>query len=74
MYRNKERRVENEFKNQDLTIENVNNIFDYGSKFQCLCAMNVKGGKVLITVDKYLASPELKPDGLVIYNNILSEI
>lgn len=66
--------VENEFKNQDLTIENVNNIFDYGSKFQCLCAMNVKGGKVLITVDKYLASPELKPDGLVIYNNILSEI
>lgn len=35
----------------------------YGQKYLVLCAMNVKGGKVLLPVEKYLARAELAPVG-----------
>lgn len=66
--------VENVFNKTELTLKKIDEIFDYGQKFNCLCAMNVKGGKVLVTVEKYLARPELETQGLYIYNNILSEV
>lgn len=67
------RAVEAVFKEQTLTLNKIDKIFNYGQKFNCLCAMNVKGGKVLVTTEKYLARPELAPDGLVICQNYLSE-
>ena len=33
----------------------------YGQKYLVLCAMNVKGGKVLLPVEKYLATNDRKP-------------
>ena len=45
---------------------------DYGQKYLVLCAMNVKGGKVLLPVEKYLATKDRKPsdDGeRVFYTN-----
>ncbi len=54
--------VYNDFKAQeDLTIDYVNNKFNYGTKYIILCAMNVVGGKVLVPTEKYLARPELAP-------------
>lgn len=55
--------VYNDFKVQeDLTIDYVNNKFNYGTKYIILCAMNVVGGKVLVPTEKYLARPELAPN------------
>lgn len=39
------------------SIDKINIRFDYGQKFQPLSGMNVKGGKALIPIDKYLAKP-----------------
>lgn len=36
--------------------------FNYDVQFECLCAMNVQGGKVLVPVRKYIARKELAPD------------
>ena len=41
-----------------LTLKRIDKIFNYGQKFMTLQAMNVRGGKVLIPVEKYLARPE----------------
>jgi uncharacterized lipoprotein YehR (DUF1307 family) len=55
--------VYNDFKtHEDLTIDYVNNKFNYGAKYIILCAMNVVGGKVLVPTEKYLARPELAPN------------
>lgn len=43
------------------TVEYINKIFSYGSKFKSLQAINVIGGKALILVEKYLAKPDLAP-------------
>ena len=51
-------------KQKPLTIEILTSIFRYGAKFTCLCAMNVKGGKVLLPTEKELANVSLAPDGL----------
>ena len=51
-------------KQKPLTIEILTSIFRYGAKFTCLCAMNVKGGKVLLPTEKELANVRLAPDGL----------
>lgn len=34
----------------------------YGQKYMVLCAMNVKGGKVLLPVEKYLATNDRRPN------------
>lgn len=44
------------------TLELIDNKIAYGSKYLCLQAMNVKGGKVLIPVLKDLARLELAPN------------
>ena len=44
------------------TLELIDNKIAYGSKYICLQAMNVKGGKVLIPVLKDLARLELAPN------------
>ena len=44
-------------------FDNLNEKFAFGKKFTCLQAMNVKGGKALVPVEKYLARPELAPKG-----------
>lgn len=44
------------------TLELIDNKIAYGSKYICLQAMNVKGGKVLIPVLKELARLELAPN------------
>lgn len=43
----------------------------YGQKYICLVAMNVRGGKVLIPTEKYLARIELAPnnDDKIVYTN-----
>lgn len=51
-------------KQKPLTIEILTSIFRYGAKFTCLCAMNVKGGKVLLPTEKELANVRLASDGL----------
>lgn len=51
-------------KQKPLTIKILTSIFRYGAKFTCLCAMNVKGGKVLLPTEKELANVRLAPDGL----------
>lgn len=42
------------------TIKKINAIFDYGLQVFALCAMNVKGGKVLVYLQKYVARPDQK--------------
>ena len=54
-----------DFNKQDLTIEYIDKRFNYGEQFDCLTALNVKGGKALVPIYKYLARPELTPAGLV---------
>lgn len=69
-----------DMKNQNnLTLDYINKRFSYGEKFTVLCAMNVKGGKVLCPTEKYLARMELAPNEFLTitsgYNeNILSEV
>ena len=55
-------------KEDKLTLDKLSQIFDYGQKFGMLCAMNVRGGKVLLPVEKYLAKTELKPEAVYINN------
>lgn len=66
-------------KQQDLTLEYINKRFDYGQQFAVLCAMNVKGGKVLCPVEKYLARVEQDPNFKLVItygydDDILSEV
>lgn len=49
----------------NLDLNFVDNIFNYGKQFVVLCAMNVKGGKVLIPTKKYLAREELAPQEVI---------
>jgi hypothetical protein len=54
------------------SIELLNRKMAYGAKYICLVAMNVRGGKVLLPTEKYLATEELRPanvDDQVIYTN-----
>lgn len=46
-----------------IMFDKLNEKFAFGKKFTCLQAMNVKGGKALVPVEKYLARPELAPEG-----------
>lgn len=53
------------------TVELLDRKIAYGAKYICLIAMNVKGGKVLVPTEKYIARWELAPNGqLYAYNNI----
>ena len=58
-------------KNGKPTLELINRKINYGAKYICLVAMNVKGGKVLIPTEKYLARLELAPkeDDKIIFTN-----
>ena len=38
-------------------IKDINKRFSYGEKFQPLSGMNIRGGKALIPIEKYLAKP-----------------
>lgn len=62
--------VSNDFAKQitsnGLPLKYVNNRFDYAQSFNVLCAMNVRGGKVLIPTEKFLAREEQNPERLVI--------
>ena len=54
------------------TLKLIDERIAYGQKYLVLCAMNVKGGKVLLPVEKYLATNERKPteDGeRLVYTN-----
>ena len=46
-----------------VMFDKLNEKFAFGKKFTCLQAMNVKGGKALVPVEKYLARPELAQNG-----------
>lgn len=54
------------------TLALIDKKVDYGQQYICLCAMNVKGGKVLLPTAKYLAREELRPQSLV-YTNYTGE-
>ena len=41
----------------ERNIKDINKRFSYGEKFQPLSGMNIKGGKALIPIEKYLAKP-----------------
>lgn len=59
-------------KNNKITLDLMNNKFNYGKSYIVLVAMNVKGGKVLIPTQKFLARVELRPVGIdtnLIYTN-----
>lgn len=43
------------------TLELIDAKIAYGQKYLVLCAMNVQGGKVLLPVEKYLATKDRKP-------------
>lgn len=51
--------IEQEFKTPTgwKTVDEVDKRFSYGEKFQPLSGMNIKGGKALIPIEKYLAKP-----------------
>ena len=56
------------------TLELINRKIDYGAKYLCLVAMNVRGGKVLLPTLKYLAREELRPkdeDAKIVYTNYM---
>ena len=55
-------------KHNKLTLKLIDLKINYGVKYICLCAMNVKGGKVLLPTEKYLARPELAPNNLIFTN------
>ena len=40
-----------------INIKDINKRFSYGEKFQPLSGMNIRGGKALIPIEKYLAKP-----------------
>ena len=66
-------------KQERLTLEYIDRRFNYGEQFVVLCAMNVKGGKVLVPTEKYLARPELAPNENINIcygydGNIISEV
>lgn len=54
------------------TLDLIDRKIAYGSKFVCLQAMNVKGGKCLIPTEKYLARLEQAPsdDEKLVYTNV----
>lgn len=54
-------------KQQSLTLDYIDKRIAYGTKYVILCAMNVKGGKVLVPTEKFLARPELAPDGVKVF-------
>ena len=60
-------------KRKTLTLNYINNKINYGAKYNVLTALNVRGGKALIPVAKYLARPEMAPN-LVINNGYYNEI
>ena len=60
-------------KQQNLTLNEIDKKFDYGAKFIVLQALNVRGGKCLIPVEKYLARPETSSD-FKINNGYINEI
>ena len=49
-------------KRKAVTLNSIDRVIDYGVTFTCLCAMNVKGGKVLLPTEKQMASLDLSPD------------
>ena len=53
------------------TLALIDKKINYGEKYICLVAMNVRGGKVLIPTEKYLARWELSPneDAKIVYTN-----
>ena len=58
-----------------IDLRELDERMDYGQKFTCLQSMNVKGGKALVPVTKYLARKELAPEGWekVVYSNMGGE-
>lgn len=58
-------------KNGRPTLALIDRKINYGTKYICLVAMNVQGGKVLIPTEKYLARLELAPndDDKVVFTN-----
>ena len=40
-----------------INIKDIDKRFSYGEKFQPLSGMNIRGGKALIPIEKYLAKP-----------------
>ena len=56
-------------KYDELTLEDVDRTIQYDVQYVVLCAMNVRGGKVLVPTQKYLARLELAPDDVKVYIN-----
>lgn len=55
--------ISERFNTQDvLTLDYLNNAFEYGQAYKCLQAINVRGGKALIIVEKFIAREELRPN------------
>lgn len=54
--------VKNDFQTATLTLDYIDKRFNYGEKFNVLCAMNVHGGKVLCPTAKFLARYEQAPN------------
>lgn len=68
--------IHNAMPDDEISLETLDKLFSKGQKFNTLCAMNVKGGKVLVPMDKYLVAPDdvdsLQNDKLVITQGTFS--
>ena len=61
-------------KHNKPTLALIDRKIDYGAKYLCLVAMNVRGGKVLLPTLKYLSREELRPkdeDAKIVYTNYM---
>ena len=71
--------VKEDAQRENLTLEYLDNKFNYGSKYVVLCAMNVVGGKALVPTEKILARLEQDTGIYTVLSNyngsgILSEV
>ena len=55
------------------TFKEATKIFRGKRKFKCLCGLNVRGGKALVWLDKYIVKDDIKIDTSVLEEEIVSD-
>lgn len=51
---------------EGLSFKDATKVFRAKRKFKCLCGINVKGGKALVWLDKYIVKEDIKIDASVL--------
>ncbi len=55
------------------TFKEATKIFRGKRKFKCLCGLNVRGGKALVWLDKYIVKDDIKIDTSILEEEIVSD-